>query len=997
MGWGEKRAGAEKCKSATPFSIQNLRTRVVYFLSPLPTPSRIHHSRRRPAGTPYHLSVRNPPTMNLIELLRSRLRAAAYLSILLSPVGALAQPSPAPVTPTTTSTVSGNESDPVKMGEYVVAGMRKGLETSIETKRTAQVVMDSISSEDVGKFPDQNIAESLQRVNGVMIERTRGEGSRVSVRGLDPKFNSIKFNGRTLTSATGGRDFNFLLLQPEFVGALEVYKSASADMEEGALSATINYRTLRPLDIGSRRVVLNVEGSYEENARQWDPRVSAIYSDTLADGKVGIFFGVGHGKRRSETHALTGWGFEKNTESSANLDMNANGVIDGTAVRFDHAIYFNVYQPERERTNAVTTLQFKPTKALELYVDGLYAKSHEVFPGNDNALRFTNIVPNGPGAIKGATIAQIGGENYALHYDADGVDYVNNGRESVDDTRTYSVAGGFKWKGADRFRLEGEIARSVSQNLNSGMGLEVVGRAKASYDIQPDGNLPTVTFQRGFNPLDPNNFYAIGFNGPYKRPTKDSSTDARLDAHLDTDWGIFRSIDFGTKFSSRKHINPGWNPVQVSAEKMAELTGLPFIPNGIEGPMFSAAPFMTVVRPSSSFLSAVPNGNLAPQSWLSFSPDLLYQRVSLEKILATVPNLSTLNDSGNSIVKEDATAAYLKGNFKGKIGEIPYSGNIGVRAVRTEQTSDGFAPDFSLITFTQQGAVTNVPVSTYTVVKRKYTNVLPSANIVFNFPENLDVRFAAGRVISRPDLGLLSTSTNVNANERVINSTNPMLDPYEADQYDLSFEKYFGRGGLVTVTGFYKKIDSFVANARVTETHNVKQIDLGTTIPMQFDHAFPSNGAGANLQGVELGYQQPFTFLPKPFDGFGVLVNYTYVKSSTIKSITGGPALQLTGVSPHNYNVIAYYENRRFSARLAYNYRDGFLVDPVSSFGQGENVEPYHTLDATLNLRLNDKFMLTVNASNVTDEYQTRVTNYGIARSIEDNGRRFIVSLRATF
>jgi TonB-dependent receptor len=250
--------------------------------------------------------------------------------------------------------------------------------------------------------------------------------------------------------------------------------------------------------------------------------------------------------------------------------------------------------------------------------------------------------------------------------------------------------------------------------------------------------------------------------------------------------------------------------------------------------------------------------------------------------------------------------------------------------------------------------------------------------------------------MSRPDLGLLSTGTSVNANVLTINSNNPLLNPYKADQYDLSLEKYLGKSGLVTVAGFYKKIDSFIEQARTTETHTVKMEQGGTT-ELTFAHFLPSNGAGASLQGAEIGYQQQFSFLPKPFDGFGVVANYTYVKSGQITPVSGGPALQLTGVSKNNYNLIGYFENQRFSVRLAYNYRSGFLVDPASYFGDGENVNAFHTLDVTINVRINRMLSLTVNAINLTDEYQERVNNYGFTRLIEDNGRRYIVGLRATF
>lgn len=883
------------------------------------------------------------------------------------------------LTPAATTPAKADEV--ITLDAYTITGIRGGLTTGIRNKQKADVILDAISTEDVGKFPDRNIAESLQRITGVQIERSNGEGTRVSVRGLDPKFNSIKFNGRTLTSASSSsRDFNFLLLQPEFVEALEVFKSSSADMEEGALSATINVRTLRPLDLGQRRIVANAETLYEGNSQKTTPRFSMIYSDVFMDKRLGVMVGAGFSRREIENHRFQAYGFQQSTEADNKLDYTVDGDFNDT-VRYEHAAYFQMDRVRRDRSNGVASLQFKASDELMIYADALYAKLKNTGDSPPEALRFTNTL----GPVVSSTLQTIDGTVFLTAMNADGVDYRNNNRYTEETEKTLSYASGFEWKRGG-FKLKGEASHSDSKHVATDLGLEVISRASAHYSITgPRDSIPVIGFDRGYNRLDPKNYYAYGLNGRVAEPNTDKNSDYRLDATQDLNWGILTSIQFGAKYSKREHFQDS-RFYNISAQTLAPLIG------GTYDPVYAwvnAAKFMTMVSPTTSFLNGAGNS-----SWLVSDTQLLYKSVSRSTLLASTP----LTQFKNAIfgVDEEVLAGYVRANFKGSLFSIPYSGNVGVRAPRTKQVSTGYAPDLSKIIFSQQGATTSVPNVEATTVERTYSNVLPSANIAFTLDPKWVLRGAAARVMARPDLGLLSTGTSVNANVLSITANNPYLNPYKADQYDLSLEWYPKRGTLLSAAAFYKKIDSFVANVNTPRTLTVIQ-DTGGTRNMTFSYFSPTNGKGTNLDGVELAYQQQFTFLPKPFDGFGVIANYTFVESGNITSVSGGPAQPLTGVSKNNYNLVAYFENSRFGVRLAYNFRDSFLIDPSSYFGDGESVNKYATLDATFNLKLTEVLSLTASASNLTNAVQKRVSNQGFLRLYEENGRRFTLSVRAAF
>lgn len=262
----------------------------------------------------------------------------------------------------------------------VVTGIRAGLDRSLNVKRNADSVVDAISADDVGHYPDVNIAESVQRISGVQINRVRGEGRSVNIRGLPSNFTQTTLNGRVLPNASGdsagSRTFDFSILPPEFVRTLSVFKSPTVDLDEGGLAGTVDVLTPRPFDIGKRVISAAAQAEYETNSGKASPRLSAFYSDTFADDRLGISLGFSYNRRQPQTQsASVGYTTAKEGSGVAPGDLNGDGVIDkNLTVRFPNQVNYYQYDEDNQRLAGIASLQFRASDALTLSLDGFYTR-----------------------------------------------------------------------------------------------------------------------------------------------------------------------------------------------------------------------------------------------------------------------------------------------------------------------------------------------------------------------------------------------------------------------------------------------------------------------------------------------------------------------------------------------------------------------------------------------------------------------------------------------
>jgi iron complex outermembrane receptor protein len=865
-----------------------------------------------------------------------------------------------------------------KLDAVQVTGFSGSLAKSVADKRNAEVISDTISSEDIGKFPEQNMAESLQRVTGVQITRSNGEGQFVSLDGLDPKFTEVLYNGRELPSATGTRSFDFTILSSEFVQELTTYKSPTANLPAGGLAGTINIGTLKPLDYGKEHFAGSADGVYDDNAKGgMDPHVSAVYTNTYLDHTLGWMVGADYDKRQLDVEEYQAFGMQPTTAPPGPV---LNGA---THYNLENATNLGENIGERTRDSFISALQYKPNDIFEARLDGLYSRFHNDTILPVDSLREVNV--NGP-----VTSSVVDPAGNVVYYDGNGIDNRNNARTDDERDTLKSIGLGGTLKLQD-WTLDGEASYSSSKKLYTDISLEALGRASGFYDLRTDpGGIPSIGYDRGYDPMDPNNFNAIGVNGDVDQPTSDRIRNFKFTATRDISSGWLSDLQMGVDRTDQTFAT-GSSVLSVPAEAVANALGLPYNAN-IESGSFSAAQFMRQFG-GSGFLSGYSGGSTFPKTWLSADPRVLLAQLSLHDLEQLAP--LTQNQAAVSSIEEKSDSAFVKLDFDSPDGR--FSGNVGLRYVRTDEDATGYVPDLNTLVFSQQGAVTTALVNAYATVSNSYSKVLPSLNLRYNITDDLIARFAAAKVMQRPDLSVLAPTTIVNADVDSITKGNPNVAPYLANQFDASFEWYFNKESLLSLAFFYKDVKNFVVSTSTNETYDVTQLQSGAVVPTTFSVLQPNNGANTTLKGVEAGYQQPFTFLPGWLKGFGALANYTYIDAGELKVTDTGSPLPLPGVSKNSYNVGAYYENATYGARLLYNYRSGYVSDPLSFFGDGAFVKGYGQLDFSANYNINKSLSATFQIVNVTNAPLVTVNNAGINRGWELDGRRYQIGLHLNF
>lgn len=885
--------------------------------------------------------------------------------------------------------------------EIVVAGYRGSLLQSVEIKRSSGLIVDAITSEDVGKFPDTNAAESLQRITGVQVNRLRGEGQTINIRGLPSDFTRVQLNGRTLPSALTNvdslpsRSFDYTGLPSEFIKTLEVYKSSSASMEEGGLAGTVVVRTPRPFDFDGMELSGSVQGGWNSNSDEISPRVSGIFSNIFGDGTWGLTVGGAYFERAPETHELDYRGYNNTlTEDGGTVgtgipqDFNGNGVIDpGLFVEVPDLIFFNIYPEERARTSGFASLEGRPNDRLKLHFDAYYTDLQV------EATRFENLyIPRnavGPMVPSGTEIVDHNGTPRTGRYESELVDLRGGSRFEDRDGDTVSLAVGGEYS-VGLWNIEAEFSNTESSQIRNNLNIADIALGRVAVDAISDPNMISLTHPGGFEDgrLDGDNFRIASLNGEFLRRTDDDLSDFRIDIEREFTDGVISSVEFGGKISARDYFQDNGRLVIGGPAFSALNGGLPASPVFPGG--FNAAQFMDIVRPSSgSFLGAYSGNAVFPQFWLgSFTQEWL-RGFSNDELLAA----GNFTNGAPSIVnvEEDVTAAYVNVNFESSDALI--TGNFGVRLVTTDQTSSGVAPDLTGIVFEPNaGGVTTVPGAEPVSVSRSYTELLPSFNLKLAPSDSLQFRFAASRTMARPGLFTLSPSTTANGQNGSVSHQNPLLDPFLSNNFDASVEWYMDGGGLFSVTGFYKDIVSLVRLSTVEEIIPITVLfsDGSTTIENRpFRVSRPVNGAGVTVKGFELTYQKHFESLPAPFDGLGMTANYTFIDNSDTD--------QLTGSSENNFNLTAYYEKESFSARLAYVWRDDFLVDPERGFGDGSVATRGGLLDANLSYAIGDNMTVVLEATNLLDEASASRYHSGVASKFTDSGVTVLFGIRGRF
>lgn len=942
------------------------------------------------------------PGLRPIKFLRAGASFAAMTVALAFPVAAQAQEQPA--ADAQAPAVEETASD-----EIVVTGFRNALNSALNIKREAAGVVDAIKAEDIADFPDNNLAESLQRIPGVAIARDAGEGRQISVRGLGSDFTRIRINGMEALATTGGTDasgganrsrgFDFNVFASELFNSLTVRKSASAEVEEGSLGATVDLQTARPFDFRDD-FTLAVSGQlgYNDLSKSTDPRASLLVGKKWLDGRLGFVASVAYSERgvREEGAQAVRWqptGAGRGFNPASTLpgytigQINTEPTTNGSNV--DQLIFapriprYGAAEYDMKRLGITASLQFQATDRTLLTIDGLYGDYDQNRTEQYvEAISFSRATTTG----KPEMIIRDGvvdANNNLVYGVFDDVDMRSETRYDVLSTTFKQISGTIDHEFSDDVKLQVMAGTSTSKFKNpiqTTITLDRLNSDGYSYDFRQNDRLPIISL--GFDPMNPANWSFI--NGTSEIRLRPQYVDNSFDVVKgNVSWQINDALRLKAGGDWRKYNFDSEGYQRISAETVVPTLSADQIAQMTEAYKFGR----NLGQPSTNVRSfLIPNLQAFANALNIYSNTGIYQLGGVESQSAR----------GNfRIVTEQDLAGWVQGEFETELFGLPFRGDVGVRVVETKQKSAGY---------TGQGATIALVRA-----KRSYTDVLPSMNLVAEVTDDFLIRFGAAKVLTRPGIGSLNPGGNfaITGNNIGYSSGNPNIDPTKANNVDLSFEWYPSRGSLFGVGLFYKDIGSFVTTLRNQVRFSALNLPpelltgaLAGTDPL-VEVTQPVNSKGGELKGVEINFQQQFSFLPAPFNNMGILANYTYVDSKIEYPRTGLDPIRatLTGLSKHGANGTLYYEDDVFSIRGSVSYRSGFLTavpgqDSNSVHGTNSTIN----VDMSASVNLTEQLSLTFEGINLTDEFQDQyVDESNRLNYYMHTGRQFYAGFRYKF
>lgn len=868
--------------------------------------------------------------------------------------------------------------------EVVVTGYAASLEKAIRYKFKAPNITDSISAEGIGQFPEQNLAESLQRITGVQITRNQGEGQFISVRGLDPKFTDTLYNGRQLPSGSGTRAFDFQVLSGDFAQRVDVYKSPMADLPEGGLAATVNVQSIQPLEYGQRKAVLTAEGIYDEQSRQGlTPHIQGLYTDTFFDHRLGWMVGI-----------------DLNERNVDNQLTSTDGVLPDSSYTGPGKQYrlFSVHSEDQpgldRRFSLISMLEFRVNDSLELRLDTLdseFRQSYNNYLGNSF---YPGAFASGPETTLGETVSpsgvQTAWEGTNVYAWLEAVREINQQKLTSNALDATLALGNWTVDTQASFGEAREEATAQYVQWNT----KTPG-ATMYYNAAQDAGGPVGYGFANYNPLDLSNYKWYGEQGPYKEPTTDKIWNFKVDAGRSLNLGWLNSLHFGANYEDRTlGSTPNW------------------VANTATGFAADLNPYLVMLN-NPTWFSSYSGPAQFPRNWLTVDLDRFFGAYPLSSFVAAHPPTPQLTQI--TLVQEKSEAAYAQVQFG--TADEKLTGNLGVRAVHTEESSAGYGPGSGATLVYGATGSSNLVFSSQGFVSQtnSYNNVLPDLNVTYRLTHDLLARFAAAQVMQRPDMNLLAQASVPSAATQppppgqpwigTLSKGNPDLKPYLANQLDLSLEWYFGPRSILAGDFFLKDVKNLVLTNYFTETDNVLLAGnvlgsgnaVGSVRPITMSVGQPQNASKTTLKGVELAWEQPFDFLPGFMRSFGAQANYTHIWSGDVVLSSKLPPVPVTGVSANTYNAGLYFDNGTVGVHANYNYRSEWVSDPTSYFGDGVYVKGYGQLDIAGNFNVTHWLAITASVINATQSPLIQVDRYDVNRLYDLSGRRFYVGLHATF
>lgn len=944
-----------------------------------------------------------------------------------------------------------DEAQPV-LEEVVVTGIRQSLAAAVDTKRDSFGVVDAITAEDIGKFPDTNLAESLQRITGVSIDRQRGEGSQVTVRGFGSDFNLITLNGRQMPTHGGtGRGFDFADIASESVSSVEVYKTSQASIATGGIGATINIKTPRPLERPGLVASLGVKGVHDTSTVEGDdvtPEISGIWSQTFFDDTVGISISGSYQERHSgeASGSNTAW-FERDGSAIPDNGLHTNRPSDGDLVALPQQQIYRVDEWERERTNGQITLQWQPIQSVTATLDYNYAEFELDHRYNDMSIWFSPTGQSGTWS-DGPIVSPLVYTEFEDQVDlpmGGGVDASKNERDSV----------GFNlvWDATDRLTLaldyhDSTAERSPNSRYGSSAVITIASYERYGASTDYRSEIPVTTIDVN-DPLSPDDMQITGsvFTNEW----------AEMDIEQTQIMGNFEfteqtNIDFGVALTDLDNFEAGsdvqrntWGQNQASAYgTVADLV----VPASLRG-----------------IYDELGGGSRINNNFFMFDMEAVAKRAELLQSLPEgdswhLPTAVAGGDCGTGFcadsnagfgnrLNEETTSAFIQVNHMGEMFDRPYSLRFGVRYEETDVTASAESTNYSRIDWasTNEFSAIPAPETIPSSLEDSYDVTLPSLDFDIEVTDNIKVRASYSETIARAGFGDLKGNLSIGEVLRVVGGEhtadgtvgNPGLQPHESENWDFSAEWYYGDLSYVSIGYFDKSVENFVTDAEqfdvvlypdlahpalgplydeataalginasnadirdyiFTNNPNAEGVNVDTqTItgisgrddPAYFDVDTKINSdEEADIDGWEVAWQHDFEDT-----GFGFIANATFVDgSATFNNASNDPQFALPGLSDTR-NFIGYYDKHGLQVRVAYNWRDDFFTGGVS---QPSYTEEYEQWDANASYEISDQFTVFVEGINITDE-----TTRSYARSkrqlnsVAQSGPRYAVGFRYTY
>ncbi|WP_443748204.1 TonB-dependent receptor [Asticcacaulis solisilvae] len=874
---------------------------------------------------------------------------------------------------------------PASSDTVIVTGIRKSLQSSLKQKRDADSVEEVITAEDVGKFPDKNVADSLSRATGVNVVTGSaaaggfGENEHISIRGTDPNLNLTLMDGHNMATGdwfvqdqqAGGRSFNYTMLPSEVVGTIEIIKSSSADLSEGGMGGTVDVHVRNPLDLKPNTFAASAQALYASLPGKTTPNVSGMYSWRNDARTLGVLVGAYYEARE----------FRRDGQEVLGYTGISNFAGTGKTVYMPSLIGSEYFTQKRTREGVNLNVQWKASDRLEFDVSGLY--THLQADNNNHNYMFWG--------SKLAGAAQGGGyfsttylpSNYTTQ-DVDGTTYLTSGtwtKAQVQAASAESHAAGqafgslvqddivrkahsdsydinvdMKWHATDKLTITGQLGYTAGEGVtdDSAAWETYWDNTGASFKL---GN-PTSTVAYPDLPTDKTSsaYLSNKFNWSWGANVKspDKETYAKVDFTYLLDNSIFKDVKFGARYTDHRRdmdfIAYSWGGNGVYSQTGGINLGTVYAGESTPGDYGQDV------------------GNIPGYTFGSAS---------------SIFNYEDTHNGGRvfgfyapaSFAVHETTDAYYAMTH---LGGDSWKGNIGVRAVHTKTTSIQYTTNVAAGTSTTPsvfGAYAEIDSA------HDYWDFLPSANLTYKVNSDVIIRAAAAEVMTRPGYAQLAGAYSLNdANHTGTAGGNPDLDPYKAWQYNLGVEYYYAPQAMVSFTAFKIDFSNYITTNVFSATFVDQQNPTGASFQMQG----PANGGKGNVDGYEVSLQQPIG------EGFGFIANATYANG---KGSDGGP---MDGNSKWTYNLTGYFENSLVSARLAYNYRSKFKsgTDRGTAMWQ----DNYGTLDGSFSYNLSSNIALTLDAQNLTHQkLYYFVGNPSIPRAYYDNGQSWFVGVRLKY